>query len=64
MLEVVRAKFRVNVLAEKLLATGDDELVEHNTWDDSFWGTCNGEGENHLGKILMKVRQELRNDNS
>ena len=28
--------------------------------EDFFWGVCNGKGENHLGKILMKVRDEIR----
>ena len=45
---------------EKLIATGDEELVEGNTWGDTFWGVCNGIGENHLGKILMKIRKELQ----
>ena len=25
---------------------------------DKFYGMCDGEGENHLGKILMKVRDD------
>jgi ribA/ribD-fused uncharacterized protein len=48
-------------LKEKLLATGKTKLIEGNTWGDKFWGMCNGEGENWLGKILMEVREELRN---
>lgn len=59
--EIVRAKFGQNpVLADKLLATGDTLLIEGNTWGDKFWGvdTRVGQGENHLGKILMKVRAE------
>lgn len=47
-------------LANKLIATGDAELVEGNTWNDTFWGVCRGRGENHLGKLLMKVRGELQ----
>lgn len=47
-------------LAAKLMATGDEELAEVNWWGDRFWGLSGGEGENHLGKILMKVRWELR----
>ena len=49
-------------LAVKLLRTKDVELVEGNTWGDSFWGVCNGKGENHLGKILMRVRDRLRQE--
>lgn len=47
-------------LKEKLLATGDIELIEGNWWNDRYWGICKGKGENNLGKILMKVREELR----
>lgn len=61
MLEMVRAKFSQNPdLKEKLLATGDAELIEGNQWGDRFWGVCYGTGENHLGKILMQVRGELK----
>lgn len=61
MREIVYAKFSQNPdLAEKLLATGDEHLAEENKWNDRFWGTVNGEGENHLGKILMEVRTAIR----
>lgn len=56
----VREKFKNNTLKELLLSTGDEELIEGNTWKDTFWGVCNGKGKNHLGKILMEVRRELR----
>jgi len=46
-------------LKAKLLATGDAELVEVNTWNDQYWGVCNGVGLNTLGKILMKIRAEI-----
>jgi len=60
MLALVRAKFEQNPdLAAKLIATGDEELVEGNTWGDTYWGVCRGVGQNKLGKILMNVRQEL-----
>ena len=61
MLIIVRAKFIQNkALQEKLLATGDAYLEEGNDWGDKIWGTVNGEGQNLLGKILMKVRNELK----
>lgn len=61
MYEVCMAKFTQNpVLLDKLFATGDAELVEGNTWGDQVWGVCNGVGENHLGKTLMRIRSELR----
>lgn len=61
MLDVNRQKFLNNKdLYEKLIATGDAHLEEGNTHNDTFWGTCNGVGENQLGKILMKIRKELQ----
>ena len=61
--DIVRAKFTQNEdLKQLLLATGDLVLEEGNTWHDTFWGVDvkTQEGENHLGRILMRVRQELR----
>lgn len=62
MYRVVMAKFTQNHdLREQLLETGEEHLVETNTWGDKFWGECPaGTGENWLGRILMRVRQELR----
>ena len=61
MYEIVKAKFSQNEkLQAKLLATRDRVLIEGNDWGDTFWGMTDGEGENHLGKILMRVRAELR----
>lgn len=58
---LVREKFaRHPDLAARLAATGDVQLVERNHWRDTFWGVCGGRGENHLGRILMRVRDELR----
>ena len=60
MYEIVRAKFFGNPqLAEKLLATEDQDLVEGNWWGDTFWGVCKGQGTNILGTILMIIRREL-----
>lgn len=56
----IREKFKDINLAELLVQTEDIDLIESNTWNDTFWGVCNGKGKNHLGKILMKVRDELR----
>jgi ribA/ribD-fused uncharacterized protein len=61
MYDLVRQKFRQHPeLSEKLLATGDAVLIEGNWWGDTFWGVCDGQGENHLGRILMEVREELK----
>lgn len=60
MLALVRDKFaRTPALREKLLATGEARLIEGNTWGDTIWGVCRGKGKNMLGKILMRVRAEI-----
>ena len=56
----VWTKFMNPELRAKLLSTGDEELIEGNWWGDKYWGVCNGEGENHLGKILMRVRKNIQ----
>lgn len=71
MLALVRDKFARNrALEEALLATGARRIEEGNTWGDIYWGIslraipergiAAGDGENHLGRILMQVRDELR----
>lgn len=60
MRDLVSQKFATEPLRSKLLETGDAELIEGNRWGDRFWGVYGGTGENHLGKILMRVRGELR----
>lgn len=69
MYDVCREKFKMGgilQLEEKLLATGDEELIEGNTWHDNYWGNCicnrckNIPGRNQLGKTLMKLREEIR----
>jgi ribA/ribD-fused uncharacterized protein len=67
MRDLIRQKFEQHPnLNKQLLATGDAELVEGNTWHDNFWGDCRcprcaaEPGENHLGRLLMAVRQHLR----
>lgn len=61
MLALLQLKFaRGSELAGRLLATGNAELIEGNTWGDTFWGVCGGVGQNRLGELLMHVRSELR----
>lgn len=57
----VRKKFASHpALANLLLETGDEELIEAAP-SDYFWGCGqSGGGQNWLGKILMEVREELR----
>ena len=63
MKEILRAKFSVPELKDMLKATGTAVLIEGNRWHDNRWGACNcekckeKEHENHLGKILMEIRE-------
>ena len=61
----LRQKFQNEDLKEMILSTGDQELIEGNTWHDNFFGICScykcgNKGENHLGKLLMKIRESLK----
>ena len=64
MRRVVLAKFTQNDdLAEILLSTGDEEIVETPTTDSEVnrrWGKVNGVGQNWLGLILMETRARLQ----
>lgn len=67
MYEIVKRKFTVNKeLQQKLIDTKDEELVEGNWWHDTYWGidSKTGIGKNKLGKILMKVREEVKSSNA
>ena len=56
---VVMQKFTQNAEIASILVSSKDYIVEENEWNDTFWGTCNGTGYNHLGIILMGVRDFL-----
>lgn len=61
MYEILKDKFTRNkVLKQALLDTGDRILEETNWWNDKYWGVCNGVGDNHLGHLLMQIRDELK----
>ncbi|KKU77091.1 MAG: hypothetical protein UY12_C0023G0005 [Parcubacteria group bacterium GW2011_GWA2_47_8b] len=61
MKQILRAKVDQHpYVKKKLLETGDKELVE-DSWRDAYWGWGpNKDGENHLGKLWMEVRAELK----
>jgi len=66
MWHIINQKFRIASLSEKLLATGDAQIIEGNEWHDIYWGCCvcpkhRGEGENNLGRMLMQIREDLQN---
>lgn len=58
--DLQRLKYQDPELRERLLETDTLYIEETNTWGDTFWGVCKGVGQNHLGKILMKIRDELK----
>lgn len=61
MLKVVRAKFNQPHLQTLLLDTKNAVLVENAGANDAVWGAgADYMGTNHLGRILMHVRDELR----
>ena len=61
MKEILYAKAKQHpYVMKKLLDSGDRLLVE-NSWRDDFWGWGpNKDGKNHLGKLWMEVRNEVR----
>jgi ribA/ribD-fused uncharacterized protein len=69
MRECLLMKFLGNdEMLTRLLNTGDEELVEGNTWNDTFWGCTrktdgSWKGNNMLGKLLMEIRENFRADN-
>lgn len=60
--DILKAKFSVPEMRDTLLLTEKSLLVEGNHWGDTFWGVCKGEGENWLGRLLMKIRRSLWNE--
>ena len=67
MRKIVHAKFSQHPeLATQLIGTGDEDLVEGNTWHDNFFGDCRCPkckgiiGQNWLGLILMDERDRLK----
>lgn len=59
MLNILYSKFSNTWLAKMLLDTKNEELIEGNIWGDRYWGVCNGTGKNMLGKLLMRVRDNI-----
>ena len=59
MKEILIAKFTQNPELLTKLKDITEPIIEENTWNDTFWGVCNGRGENHLGKLLEEIKVEL-----
>jgi hypothetical protein len=60
MIILVAQKFSNNDDLRRKLLDVTGEIVEDNTWGDTYWGRCNNVGLNILGKILMALRSALR----
>ncbi len=58
---LLRQKFSTEnrELRDMLFKTKGKELIEGNTWGDTFFGVCESVGENHLGRLLMKIRDKI-----
>ncbi len=63
MMKVIRAKFTYPRFRTMLIATGDAELIE-SSYYDRFWGDggSSNRGLNMLGKCLMRLRNELKEE--
>lgn len=64
MRECLNQKFRQEPFRTLLLETGDLRIQEGNYWGDKFWGVdlVSREGENHLGRLIMEIREELKSE--
>jgi ribA/ribD-fused uncharacterized protein len=67
MLSILRAKFSDKTMRRLLLGTGSQQLVWVNKHSDEHWGCVEDltefsgyRGQNHLGRLLMQVRDECR----
>lgn len=59
MKEIIDCKFSDYLMAGRLISTGMRYIEETNWWGDTFWGVCDGVGENNLGRLLMEKRSNL-----
>lgn len=63
-LDVMESILRIKLaqheeVREALIRSGSEEIGEDSPTDD-FWGIgANGNGQNHLGKLWMKIRDEI-----
>jgi ribA/ribD-fused uncharacterized protein len=62
MYDLLKLKFTQEPFRTKLLETEDMEIIEGNWWGDTFWGVDvnTDEGENVLGRLIMKIRSEIK----
>ena len=57
--EILYLKFTQNLDLQEKLLNIEGHIEEKNSWGDTFWGTSDGVGQNHLGRLLMEIRDRL-----
>ncbi len=58
---ILRAKTEQHEKVRKLLLESGEKTIIENSPDDEFWGIGSGNGQNMLGKLWMKIRDEIKN---
>lgn len=63
--QCLKQKYKQEPYKTKLINTGNILIQEGNYWNDRFWGVClkTNIGENILGKMIMKIRNQLQKEN-
>ncbi len=66
MFDILKSKFSNFEMKKRLLLTEDKLLINRNRHHDNYWGNCicakckDIEGKNMLGKMLMKIRNDIK----
>lgn len=61
MFDALKAKFTQHEYLRKLLIETEDKILIEHTENDRYWGDGgDGSGKNKLGKLLMKLREQLK----
>lgn len=65
MYNLLKQKFTQEPFRTNLLGTRNENIVEGNRWNDTFWGVdikaTPNVGENWLGRLIMDIRTKLKN---
>ena len=62
MKEILIEKVRQHTYVKKKLLESGSRILIEDSWRDDFWGWGpNKDGANHLGKLWMEVREEVKN---
>ena len=62
MIDCLIQKFSQEPYKQLLLDTKNEEIQEGNYWGDDYWGVNlkTGKGQNKLGKIIMRIRNDIK----